>query len=737
MASDKDIAETALKRFKYVSETWAPQRKREQEDLRFLQDPWSEQAKAERAGQMVGGKPVPPRPMLTIDKLGQPRQLIQNQFRQARLGINLHPTGVKANPETAQAIQGLYRSIEQMSHADQARGWAFSRARDAGMGFYRITTDYDDESGHPFDQVIKIDRILYQSSVYLDPAAQKPDFRDGMFAFIVAWLPIDRFKALYPGADLPGESEAMQFSAMAEITPDWVRQDGAGKAIMVAEYWYKRYEKQTMVLLEDGSTVIKEEQPKGWKAPEGAPTRDHEVTQVWYCKLAPGGDPLQHLEGPREIEGQYIPIVPVIAEEINPYDEKRCWQGIVRPNRDAVRSYNYAASTLIERMALEPKVPFIGVEGQFEGHEDEWGQANTRNFGTIEYKPVTIAGTPAGPPQRAQIDSSGASLAVLGLQQFNDFIQSGTFAYDPSLGQSQPQRSGKAIMAEQQQFESSSSGYLYNLADVSMPYEALIVLDLIPHVYNRPGRVVQILDGEGNTEQVMLNTPFMQDQEGVPMEMSPGMPAPQGAEVKEYNLTEGVYSVDVTVGKSFQSLRQEGQQVIGEILQSHPEMLPILGPLWAQMSDFPGSQEFKDLLIQLRAMQFPNLGQPGSPEQMQAENAQLKQQMQQLQQQMQQATQMIQTKQVEQQGAMQKAQLDSQTKLQTTQMDNEAKIAIAMLEGRLAQVEAALKAEHEKDKVKLQAHADVAKQAAGVALQPPDLTFKQSAKQPLPGREQF
>jgi hypothetical protein len=40
------------------------------------------------------------------------------------------------------------------------------------MGFYRVHTEYDEHSGHPFDQKIVITRILQQDQVYLDPSAQ-------------------------------------------------------------------------------------------------------------------------------------------------------------------------------------------------------------------------------------------------------------------------------------------------------------------------------------------------------------------------------------------------------------------------------------------------------------------------------------------------------------------------------------------------------------------------------------
>ena len=40
-----------------------------------------------------------------------------------------------------------------------------------------------------------------------------------------------------------------------------------------------------------------------------------------------------------------------------------------------------------EEYALRTKTPFIGAEGQFEGYEAQWAQANRRSFAYLQYKP--------------------------------------------------------------------------------------------------------------------------------------------------------------------------------------------------------------------------------------------------------------------------------------------------------------------------------------------------------------
>ena len=77
-----------------------------------------------------------------------------------------------------------------------------------------------------------------------------------------------------------------------------------------------------------------------------------------------------------------------------------------------------------------------------------------------------------------------------------------------SLGQLDPhERSGVAIRALQGQAEVGSSGYLDNLASVSMLYEGKVLKDLIPRIYDRPGRVVPALGPDDKRRSLMVEHP--------------------------------------------------------------------------------------------------------------------------------------------------------------------------------------------------------------------------------------
>lgn len=675
MPSDKEkLLEKARKCFKLACEAEAKQRERELEDLAFQipENQWSAEAREQRRGGIIGGQVVPGRPMLSISLLTQPLQLIQNQAANAHLGVEIHPVSEDAETELAEIKQGLYRRIERDSNADQARLWALDRAKQAGRGWYRINTQYDEDGDDPLDQEIVIERIFDQHAVYIDPGAQKPDFSDAEWGMIVAWMDVDQFKDLYPDADVPANET--EFQSWHKEEPNWVRGDGEKRAVLVAEYFYKVHERK--------------------KYQKAGQVREMDIVSVRWCKIT-----AKNVLEESDWAGKYIPLVPVVGRELQPFDGERRWEGIVRQARDGQQLFNFAASNLVEVMALEPKAPWIMAEGQEEGHEDEWKLANIRNMPYLLYKPTTIGGTPAPPPARAQADASKMGLALQALQQGKQFVQTATSVYEPSLGEMPSRRdaqSGRAILALQQQSDAGTGHFLHNLAKISMAYEARVILDLMPAIYDRPGRITQVLGAEDEAKMVMLGAPFVQGQDGrpQPFKPQPGMPLPQ--EVKQYDLSKGKYAISVSVGKSYQTRLQEGQAEIGEVLKAQPALMPLIGATYFRFRDFPGSKEIADILKKVRDKQFPGLDDKEqlSPEQLQAKLQAAEQQIQEMGQQLQAAAKALETDQAKQQATLQKADMDNRADMQKAEMDNATKVQIAQMQAQvdlaIAQLRAAI-----------------------------------------------
>ncbi len=644
----------ALARFSASAEFFNKQRERELADLRFVDfdEQWPDDITAARAGQRANGglPPVPARPCLTINQLRAPVQQVTNTARNAKLALQFSPKGDGADHEVAEAYEDIVRAIQADSRAHLARNWAFDRAAKCGLGWYRLNTKYvhdDPEADGPDadDQEIVYQRILNQASVYPDLHAQEPDWSDGKFLFLTQDLSLTEYQAQFPKSEL-GEADSDVLSAIGDEQPTWLftAEGQDGRTVRIAEYW----------------EVVETER----KSPRG---RVFTERRVFWSKI----NAVEVLEGPQEWNGQFIPIVPVIGEESNVNGERR-WIGIVRPGIDAQRSYNYMRSAQVEGVGLAPRAPWILDPEQIEGYEAYWAQSNTRNFPYLPAKTVLRNGQPVPPPQRNAVEPAIQAI-TMAAHEAKDDIHATTGIPPVSLGQLDPhERSGKAIKALQGQAEVGSSGFLDNLATMSMMYEGKVIRDLIPRIYDRPGRIVPAVDIKDQRRQVMVNAPSV-EQNGQPVQVPPTHP-----DAKVIDLKAGEYSVAVSVGKSYTTRRQETAAFLTELIGAvPPEMAAAIAPAMIEAQDSPDAKR----IAEIAKNALPPALQKGYDDQGDGQGPQIppevEAQMAQLQQALQEAQQQLATDGVKTQGMLQKAQLDNQAKLQAAQLDNQTKLQMA------------------------------------------------------------
>lgn len=603
LTGDEKLLQQARERFRLASDAEESIRREALEDLRFRAgEQWPENIKIDR--QNSG------RPCLTINRIPQFLRQVTNEIRQNRPSIQVNPVDDQADPETAEILQGIMRHIEVSSDADVAYDTAAEHAATFGFGFVRVITDYVDERS--FDQEIRIERIRNPFSIYFDPECQKPDYSDARWAFVVQDIDRDEYKALYPDSELSGLAD---MNTVGDQAPGWIN----GKSVRIAEYWHIDHEEQELALLADG-TVLPADQ-----VPDGVPVlrmRTVQVPRVYWCKVN-GLEVLEKQEWP----GRWIPIVPVLGDEVI-VDGDRQLFGVVRFARDPQRMYNYWATAETEMIALAPKAPFIGAAGQFEGFERQWQSANVRNLPYLEYKPVSHAGVPMGPPQRQVYEPPIQAISHARMQA-NDDLKATTGIYDASLGARSNEQSGRAILARQRESDVANFHYADNLAR-SIKHLGKILLDLIPRIYDAP-RVMRIIGAEENERVVQINAPTRD----------------KGVE-RIYDLSIGQYDVTVSVGPSFSTKRQEAVDSMLQLSQAYPPLMQVAGDLLVKNMDWPGAAEIAERLKKLLP---PNLQEEQEGQQVppavQAQMAQLAQQNEQLSQALNQATDDLRTKRLE------------------------------------------------------------------------------------------
>ena len=506
------------------------------------------------------------RPCLTINKLAGFIRQVCNQQRQARPRMKAHSMNSAANAKVADILTGIFRHIEVNSDAEAAYDTAFEMAVRMGWGYWRVVTDYVREDS--FDQEIYIQPIDNPFTVYFDPNSVLPDGSDAECCLITKVMSKKQFHAEYPRANDGGNFNAR---GTGDADPDWVMKED----IRVAEWWYTERKKTKLLLLSDGTQVYKEDAPDAEilmaAGIEVVAERDTMRKSIKWAKLT-GMEILEESTW----AGKYIPIVPVYGQQLV-VDDKRMKYGLVRQAKDPQRMYNYWRTSLTESVAMAPKAKWLLAEGQDEGHENEWAQANIKATPVLRYKQKDIEGQPAPQPSRIQPEAPPAAIMVAA-ESINTDLQTVVGIFDPNQF-AQGNQSGKAIRGQQMQIDLTNYHYFDNMTR-SMKHTGRIILDLIPKIYDKE-RVMRIIGYDNTPEMVTINQRVVDD---------------MGAEKIVNDVTVGEYDVYMDTGPGYQSKRQEAVEAMVPLLQANPTLFQAAGDLVFRNMDFPGADVIADRL---------------------------------------------------------------------------------------------------------------------------------------------
>lgn len=558
---DEKTLRTALDRLEQAQIAESEIRRRALDDLQFragIQWPDNIQQDRERDG----------RPCLVINRLPQFVQQVTNDQRQNRPSIKVHPVGDGADQETARIIQGLIRHIEYNSNAENAYDTAFDAAATSSFGYFRIVPGFSDPQS--FNQELFIRRIRDAFSVYMDPYSQEMDGSDANWGFIEDWLTKDEFARQYPNAQLT--SSLGDYSSVGNNPPDWMK----GDTFRIAEYFYKELVEKQIFLLKTGQVVRADEvEPTVLRASQAGidarvvSSRIAKVPVIHWLKIN-GIEILERTIFP----GSYIPIIPVYGAQLW-VNGQRIIESVIRHAKDPQRMYNYWKSAETETIALAPRAPFIVAEGQIEGYEQAWSEANRRNHSFLYYKPVSFSGELAPPPQRQSFEPATQAITQAAMLAADD-LKATTGVYDASLGQVTPDASGIAIQRRQTQTQISNFHFVDNL-HLSMKHAGRILVEIIPKIYDA-ARTARIIGDDGTQKMVRLNQPWTDE---------------NGKEVL-YSLDVGKYDVTIDTGPSFASKRQEAATAMAQMTQAYPQLMSIMGDLMIKNMDWPGAQEMSE-----------------------------------------------------------------------------------------------------------------------------------------------
>jgi hypothetical protein len=432
-----------------------------------------------------------------------------------------------------------------------------------GWGYMRVRTDYISEDS--FDQEIYIDAIDNPFTVYFDPNSVLPDGSDADRCLITTMMRKDEFRKLYPDAEDGGTSFTQR--GTGDSQSEWITKED----IRLAEYYYTVKEKAKLYLLSDGTATFADDKDFFTRLAnygiEVVDTRESYKKTIKYCKLTA----VEVLEE-RDWAGKYIPIVPVYGRHIVIGDKRKKF-GMIRYAKDPQRMYNFWQTSITEGVALAPKAKWLLAEGQDEGHENDWTNANIKSFPLLRYKQTDIDGRPAPPPTRLQPEPPQAGIMAAAMGVDND-IKGIMGVFDPAqLGQGNI--SGKALNGQQQQVDLTNFDYYDNLTR-SIAHVGKICLDLIPKIYDTE-RVMRIIGDDGKPELLTLN---QRDSVGRVLN----------------DISVGQYDVVMETGPGYNSKRQEAVDNMLPLLSAAPSLMEVAGDLVFRNMDWPGADIIADRL---------------------------------------------------------------------------------------------------------------------------------------------
>lgn len=647
IADQRDRAQKILAVFKKADADWTDIRTAQNEDLRFY-DGDNEDEQDARAARAYGNKV-----QIKVNFIKQYVQMVDNMRRQKDISLECHATDEQGSKETAEVIEGLFRHIEDISHAKHAYNAAFgpTGALVAGMGFIKVETDYVTKDS--FEQEIFIRPVLDPNKILPDFNTKCPVFSDAEYWFEFDDVTKTDYESQFPDSIL---ASFPTWNGMGKKSQGFV----GNTTVRLAKYWYKEYESFTVVQYEDGSIGMEGATPPDilksdeelldeqseWVLRRKAfnAERDSSVTDKTEDYI-PSDEDIEGdiLSDRREAsivktrqvnnvtvkwcvtngveilsEGEWhnedFPFVPAVGMELF-LEGERTIQGITRAARAPQMMVSYLSSELIRKTAATTKSQWvIDVDSVPVKFLKDWMSSNINEKSALFWSSKMAGAQGIGPPQRADMAEPELQGLLSSLNNFNSAIKQ-TMGLTPQsadalTGKPDNNQSGVALQTLTENGELANFHFSDNSV-LTMKRLGEIVINLIPIIYDTP-RTVRIIGADGSPSLVKINQIFQ-----------------DGKKSKVYDLTTGEYGVIINTGPGHSTKTSQNISQMIQLATLDPEVMSLVLPDIAKESDWDTDGTIQDMLTQLRAFKNPWL-QPMDkdedvPPQIKAQIVQLKQ----------------------------------------------------------------------------------------------------------------
>jgi hypothetical protein len=534
------------------------------------------------------------KPKFEVNKVHLAVMRIINEYRNNRITVDFVSKDGTDDDKMADVCDGLFRSDEQDSGANEAYDNAFEEAVGGGFGAFRLRAVYEDEYDEENEkQRIRIEPIYdADTTVFFDLDAKRQDKSDARMCYVLTAMTPDAYREVWED-DPTTWPKGIEQVAFDWATPDVVyvaevyRVEEASELIRIFQTLDGQEEKYFERDFEQDPELETMLEAVGTKE-----IRQRRVKRRKVRKYIMSGSKV--LEDSGYIAGDQIPIIPVYGKRWFVDNVERC-MGHVRLAKDAQRLKNMQLSKLGEISALSTVEKPIFTPEQVAGHEMMWSEDNLRNYPYLLLNTVTDANggeTLAGPVGYTKPPQIPPALA--GLLQITEQDMSDLLGKPDAAEEVVSNVSGKAVELIQQRLDMQTYIYMSNMAK-AVKRCGEVWLSMARDIVVEPGRKMKSVGLGGELSSIEIGKPMLN---------------PKTGEVEyENDLSNAKFDVAVDVGPASATKRSATVRALLGMIQiaPDPETQQVLTSMAMMNMDGEGIGEvrayFRDKLIKMGVIQ--------------------------------------------------------------------------------------------------------------------------------------
>ena len=569
--TETEIHQEALKRFSAIWETVQEEREQCLEDRRFYSIPGA-QWEGNLSEQFAN------KPRMEFNKVHMAVIHTINEYRNNRISVDFVSKD-GAEDRTADICDSLMRADQERSNAQDVYDTSFEEKVGGGIGGWRLSTEYEDESDPDNDK----QRIAFHAipdadqSVFFDLDAKRPDKLDSKFCFVITEMTTDGFTEKF------GESPSDWPQPTWKNYFDWHTKD----TTYVAEYYVKEQSTENLNYYTtiDGSTEkysdgeLTEEKLAQFEAIQTTFSHKRKVKKPRVRKYIMSGGSI--LEDTGYIAGPNIPIVMEFGKRWVVDGIERC-MGRVRLAKDAQRVKNVQISSLVHQAAQTPiEVPIFAAEQMADPViMNSWANAAINNPAYLTINPLMdVSGNPIPAGPIGYTKPPQLSPALVGLLQQTEADLKDILGANQQGDELRANVSGDAIGKIQDRIDMKDFIYLDNHAKAQKT-SGKIWLGMAKDVYVENGRKMKTISELGKTGVIELGTEVLKD----------------GAVTPQYDFTKADFEVVTSVGAAFSSKRKSMLDSITRLMATtaDPQDMKILSTMAMMNIEGEGMDDIRD-----------------------------------------------------------------------------------------------------------------------------------------------